>query len=111
MAVSVAVWWLMTIFLLVFSLAAIIGFFGLTWKKQWGRLFSIFAMGLMALFVLWFVVMIVVSEYQQMVSHPSVTDIITLLIMLILIASSILSFIYLLKPRVKALFKNKPALS
>jgi hypothetical protein len=103
--------WTMDIFVAVYSPVAIAVFIGLLLRKNWGRILSIFSSGLAALTVFLFLVFSFVATYWSLVHHFSINLIVPQLLMLTLILLSIFSYIYLKKPRVKILFKTKPALS
>jgi hypothetical protein len=108
----IPIFWSYGVFSLVYAIVAITGSIGLIWRKQWGRWFSIVAMGLIALFVLFLLVLMIVNEYQHGIADFSIYDLIPILIMLVLLLvlliPGILSIVYLFKPRVKELFQKKP---
>jgi len=106
-----AINWMLDIFIVVYSPVAILVFIGLLIRKNWGRVLGVFSSGLTILCVTVFLMFFVLTSRDGYYQIYELILLFPIVLMLILILLGVLSFFYLKKPRVKELFKNKPALS
>jgi hypothetical protein len=97
---------IVSIYTLIATPIAIAGCIGLILKKNWGRILSIIAMGMIALFFSFSLINASLAQLEQYLFN-FVSVAITILIRQAFLVLSILSLLYLIKPQVKEIFQSE----